>query len=542
MEKFIKKTSNFIFSKQTSIFSSALLLSLMIILTSLSGFLRYRVLAGYFNKEQLDIFFASFRIPDLIFEILITGALTTTFIPIYLRYKNDKTELSINISSIINFILLLLTAFILITAFFIDRLIPLMTPGYSVEKTKMIIDYSRMLLVGQLPFFVLGNFLTGIGQANKIFFLSALAPIFYNLSIILTTVFFYQTLYLTAPIWGVIIGSIILFIIQLPLFFYSDFSYKFVIKKTKGLVDFIRLVVPRTFTIIVAQIDATIDLTLATLLGGGAYTVFYLAQHLQLLPVSVIGIAFGQASLPYLTEIYQDKKIEEFRKIITDSLLNLFFMTAPLALFFIFARTPLIRLFFGGQKFDWDATVQTAVTLSYFSIGLPFHAVYYLITRCFYAIMDSRTPFFVGFFSILINTILSLLFVFYFKLPIWALAISFSVSISLNSLTLFVILTKKIPGFDYSGIIYEMTKIAFAGGISAIISYGLMRLLDGLVFQTAFTINVFLLLAVTFLIFIGLYLFISWIFNVKEIYLVSKLLIKAKEYQKKITELYTQYE
>lgn len=542
MEKFIKKTSNFIFSKQTSIFSSALLLSLMIALTSFSGFLRYRVLAGYFDKDQLDIFFASFRIPDLIFEIIITGALTTTFIPIYLRYKNNKDELNKNISSIINFILLLLTIFILLMSFFLDKLIPILTPGYSSEKTKMIIDYSRLLLIGQLPFFVLGNFLTGIGQANKIFFLSALAPILYNLSIILTTIFFYQTLHLTAPIWGVIIGSIILFIVQLPLLIYSNFNYRFILKKTKGLIDFIRLIIPRTFTIIVAQIDATIDLTLATLLGGGAYTIFYLAQHLQLLPVSIIGIAFGQASLPYLTEIYQNKKIEEFKKIITDSILNLFFLTFPLAIFFIFARTPLIRLFFGGQKFDWEATVQTAITLSYFSIGLPFHAIYYLITRCFYAIMDSRTPFFIGFFSILINTALSLLFVFYFKLPIWSLAISFSISITLNSLILFIILTKKISSFNFSEIIYELIKIFSSGIISAIISYSLMRLLDGLVFKTSFTINVFFLLTTTFLIFISLYLFISWIFNIKEIYLVSKILLKVKEYQKKITELYIKYE
>ncbi|KKQ24209.1 MAG: putative peptidoglycan lipid II flippase MurJ [Candidatus Roizmanbacteria bacterium GW2011_GWC2_37_13] len=542
MERFIKKTSNFIFSKQTSIFSSAMLLSFMIILTNLSGFLRYRVLAGYFNKEQLDIFFASFRIPDLIFEILITGALTTTFIPIYLRYKNNKTELSENISSIINFILLLLTIFVCVAAIFIDRLIPLLTPGYSLEKIEKIIYFSRLLLLGQLPFFVVGNFLTGIGQANKIFFLSALAPIIYNLSIIITTILFNQTLSLTAPIWGVIFGAVLLFVVQLPLLFFSGFDYKLVLKKTKGLIEFIRLVIPRTFTIIVAQIDATIDLTLATLLGSGAYTVFYLAQHLQLLPVSVIGMAFGQASLPYLTEIYQEKKVEEFKKIITDSILNLFFLTIPIALFFIFARTPIIRLFFGGPKFDWEATVQTAVTLSYFSIALPFHAVYYLLTRCFYAIMDSKTPFYIGFVSILINTLLSLLFVFYFHLPIWALAISFSASMIFNSTLLFAILWKKISGFNFTFIVSELLKMAFSGVIASIISYSLMKLFDGLIFDTSFTINVFLLLAVTFFIFIFLYLFISWVIEIKEIYLISRLILKAKEYQKRITELYTSYE
>ncbi len=519
-----------------------MLISSMIVLTSLSGFLRYRILAGYFAKEQLDIFFASFRIPDLIFEILITGALTTTFIPIFLKYKSNKNDLSNNISSIINFILLFLTVFIVVASFFLDRIIPFLTPGYGPDKMEKIVVFSRLLLVGQLPFFVLGNFLTGIGQANKTFFLSALAPVVYNLSIIITTVVLYQSLSLSAPIWGVIIGAVLLFIIQIPLLFNSDFNYRFILKKTQGLVEFIRLVIPRAFTIIVAQIDATIDLTLATLLGSGAYTVFYLAQHLQLLPVSVIGIAFGQASLPYLTEIYQEKKTEQFKKIITDSLLSIFFLTIPLALFFIFARTPLIRLFFGGQKFDWDATVQTAVTLSYFSLALPFHAVYYLLTRCFYAIMDSRTPFYIGFISIIINTALSLLFIFYFHLPIWSLAISFSVSMIINSTSLFIILWKRTSGFNLFFLTGELSKMAFAGGIAAIGSYWLMRLLDGLIFDTSFTMNVFFLLAVTFSAFIGLYLFIAWTINVREIYLVSKLMLKAQEYQKKITELYTHYE
>ncbi|WP_294880515.1 lipid II flippase MurJ, partial [Sulfurimonas sp. RIFOXYB12_FULL_35_9] len=145
-------------------------------------FLRFRILSGYFNKEELDIFFASFRIPDLIFEILITGALTSTFIPIYVKYKDNKKELSENISSIINLIMIFLTIFVIIVSIFIDRLIPFLTPGYDTLKMEKIINFSRLLLLGQLPFFVMANFLTGIGQANKTFFLSALAPIVYNLS------------------------------------------------------------------------------------------------------------------------------------------------------------------------------------------------------------------------------------------------------------------------------------------------------------------------------------------------------------------------
>lgn len=542
MDRLLKKTQDFIFAKQKSIFSSAILLSFMIVLTSLSGFLRYRILAGYFNTEELDIFFASFRIPDIIFEILITGALTSTFIPIYVKYKENKKELSENISSIINLIFLALTVFVVIVSLFLDKIIPALTPGYDLVKMEKIINLSRLLLLGQLPFFVLGNFLTGIGQANKTFFLSALAPIVYNLVIILTTIFFYPTLFLLAPIWGVIIGAFFLFVIQIPLFFNSDFNYQFILKKTKGLIEFVKMIVPRALTIIVAQIDATIDLTLTTFLGSGAYTVFYLAQHLQLLPVSVIGIAFGQASLPYLTEMFQEKKFEEFKKIISDSLLNLFYLTIPIAFFFIFARTPLVRLFFGGQKFDWEATVSTAITLSYFSISLPFHGCYYFLTRCFYSMHDSRTPFYVSIFSILINTLLSLLSIFIFHLPVWSLALSFSISMIINSSLLFIIISSRLQGLGLKGIFVEIGKMFFSAFLSAFISYFSMKFLDGLIFDTTRTINVFFLLSTIALIHFSLYLFLSWLFNLKEIYLLTSLILKLKEYQKKFTEIYIQYE
>ncbi|GAB4220018.1 MAG: murein biosynthesis integral membrane protein MurJ [Candidatus Microgenomates bacterium] len=514
----------------------------MIVLTSISGFLRYRILATFFTKEQLDLFFAAFKIPDLIFEVLITGALTTSFIPIYLSVKDNEDELKTTISSIINLIFLALTIFILILNLFLKPTIIFITPGFSTEKIEIITTFSRILLLGQLPFFILGNILTGIGQANKMFFLSALAPVLYNLSIILITIFFHNQLGLYSPVYGVVIGSLILFLIQTPIIKYTQFKYLPIIKKTKAITDFFKIIIPRTLTVIIAQIDATIDLILSSLLQAGSYTIFYFAQHLQLLPVSVIGIALGQASLPYLTDLYKEKKITEFKNIVTQSILNVFFIIIPVSFFFIFARTPLIRLFFGGQKFDWQATVDTAKTLSFFALGLPFHSIYYLLTRCFYAMIDSKTPFIIGLFSILINTLLSLIFIFYLKLPVWSLAISFSISITINTFLLFFNLSKKLNNFDFKHVFFSTIKIFFSTLISGIIAYFSMKLLDGLIFNTSFSINVFFLISITFLIFVLLYLFISWILNVKEIYLLTKILIKAREYQRKIVELYNQYE
>ena len=542
MNRFIHKTTQFVFSKQKSMFSSALLLAFMIVISRLFGFLRYRILAGYFSTEQLDIFFASFRIPDLVFELLITGALTSSFIPIYIQYQNNKEDLRTNISSIINVICIVLIVCIIILLLFLDPLIYLITPGYSSTKINEIITYSRFLLIGQLPFLVLGNILTGIGQANKIFLLSALAPIIYNLGIIISIVLFAGNLYLLAPVVGVILGASLFFVIQLPLLAKSDFNYSFILKRTEGLKKFVRITIPRIVSVLVAQIDATVDLTLTTFLGAGSYTIFYFAQHFQLLPVSVIGISFGQASLPYLSEIYQEGKMEEFKRIIIDSILNLFFLVIPIMSFFIFARTPLIRLFFGGEKFDWASTVQTAITLSFFSLSIPAHTIYYFLTRCYYAFLDTKTPFFVGLASILINTIISLFFIIILKLPVWSLAISFSISMTINSAVLFYLLYKKLGGMDLPFFFKESAKICLAALLSAVFSYYLMKLLDGLVFDTTRTINVFFLITTISFVFVSLYAFLSWFLNVREMYLITKLFIKAREYRNKIVELYTTYE
>lgn len=540
MNRIFNQTKQLIFAQQTSILSSTMIIAAMIVVARIFGFIRYRVLAGYYEKGDLDIFFAAFRIPDLVFEILITGALTAAFIPFYIKYQNNKKEQDQHISTIINVITLFLFALIIILLIFLHPLISLITPGFDDAKINQITDYSRLLLIGQLPFLALGNFLTGISQARKMFLLPAAAPVVYNVMIIVMTLLFSSSLSLLAPVLGVVAGAFLFLLVQLPIIKFASFNYQLVIKKTNELWDFFKMVVPRIFTIVIAQIDATIDLTLTSLLGTGAYTVFYFAQHLQLLPVAVIGIAFGQASLPYLSEMYNNNKKEELKKIIVHSMLNLLFFTIPIAAFFVFARTPLVRLFFGGPKFDWDATTLTAITLSYFSLSLPLHSIYYFITRCFYALFDSKTPFFISFASLLVNIALSVYFVLILKLPVWALALSFSTSMSLNVIILLVILYKKINGFDIKTLITETLKISLATALSATFVYYSLKLFDNLIFDTTRTINVFFLMIVIGFIYLLLYLFLSWAFNIKEIYLLIRMFMKVKKYGQRIVEVYTQ--
>lgn len=539
MEKFLSNTKKFIFIKQKDILSSVLILALMIVISRIFGFLRYRTLATFFSKEVLDVFFASFRLPDFVFEVLISGALSSAFIPIFIKYEKDQTELNKNISSIINFMMIGLFFFILIMFFATPFVVPLMTPGFTPSELEQVISLSRILLISQLPFLVLGNILSGMAQANKIFIITAIAPILYNLGIILGTVLLSPTLGLYGPTVGVIIGAFLFFIIQFPTVFIINFNYSFFARQKRVLVEFIRLFIPRILSVLTTQIDVTIDLALTSLMNRGSYTIFYFAQHLQLFPVSFLGMAFGQASLPYLSDLYKEGKIVEIKKIFVDSILQLFFLTIPISFFFIFARTPIVRIFFGGEKFDLFATNQTALALSYFAFSLPFHSIFYFITRAFYATYDTKTPFFLNLFSVGVNTILSLLFVFILKLPVWCLAISFSLSIGFNVLLLLNSFYKKIGGFDYMRLIKNSIKITGASFVSAFFAYPLMKFLDGLVLDTTRTINVFILLVVVFSFFGIIYLFLSWFLNIEEIYILGTMLIKIKELKKKLTEVYT---
>ncbi|PIY71964.1 murein biosynthesis integral membrane protein MurJ [Candidatus Roizmanbacteria bacterium CG_4_10_14_0_8_um_filter_33_9] len=542
MDKFLNKTKKIIFTEQGGIISSTLILSAMIIISRIFGFLRYRILSGFFETGQLDIYFASFRIPDLVFEILITGALTSSFIPIFIKYQHNKKDLDTIVSSIINILSIFLFFFIGILFFAMDRLIPAITPGFNSEKVKIITEYSKILLVAQLPFLVFGNFLTGIAQANKTFLVTAIAPVLYNIMVIIITLLGVAKFHLFAPILGVIIGSFIFFLVQIPVLGSFNLSYLLTIKITTGVKEFFRIIVPRILTVLLAQIDTTIDLTLSTLLGTGSYTVFYFAQHLQLLPVSVVGIAFGQASLPYLTEMFEQKKIEELKNIIVSSILNLFFLTIPFMGFFIVARTPLVRMFFGGQKYDWSATVETAYTLSYFALSLPFHTIYYFLTRCFYAVLDSKTPFVMSLISIVINTVLSVISILLLHLPIWSLALSFSISMIINVTFLIILLSKKIPGLHISYLIKSTIKIILSLSIAFPVTYFFIKLTDGLIFDTSRTINVFFLLVISSLLYFGLYIITAWFFEIKEIFLITNLLLRAKEYKQKITSFYSLYE
>ncbi len=539
MENFLSGTKRIIFHKQKDIFSSALILSLMSLVARVFGILRFRVLTNFFDAKQIEILLASFRIPDFIFEVLITGILGATFIPLFIKYEKDRKKLYGNISSIINLIFLALLCFITVMVVAAPVIIPFIVPGYTAAETARVIFLSRLLLLTQLPFLVMGYVLSGMAQANKIFVVTTIAQVLYGLGSIIGTYVFSPTFGELGPVIGVVLGAGLFFLIQLPTVLVIDFHYIPTIRHLRALKEFARLFIPRVLTVIMGQVDLTVDLALSTLLVRGSYAAFFFAQRLGFVPVSFFGLAYGQASLPFFSDLYRDNKLAELRKLFVNSLLQLIFFNTPVAFFLIFARTPIVRIFFGGPKFTFESTSLTALTLSYFALSIPIHTIFYLLVRSFYATRDTKTPFLISVFSSIINISLSIFYVFILKNNVAFLAFAFSTAITINVSLLLFFFYKKIGGFDIYKLIRNSIKILICAFLAAVISYPLMKLLDLLILDTSRTINVFLLVATIGSVYFLIYLFFAWIFTVEEVYILGRLLITVRKIRRKIVEVYT---
>lgn len=540
MNKILNQTKKIIFQKQQDILSSVMILSSMMIISRLLGLVRNRTFATFFTKEELDLLLAAHRLPDFVFEVLITGALSSAFIPIFIKYKKNRSELVSNISSIINLISLILGIFVIVAFVFADHIIPAITPGFSTIQNEEVINISRIFLISQLPFFVYGNILSGVAQAHKIFMLTALAPLLYTIGVIAGTIFLSDSLWLYGPVVGTVAGAFMFFFVQIPILRITGFRFKFYSFDTKIIKEFFTLFLPRTMSVLTSQIEQTIDLSLSTLLGAGSVTVMNFAQRLQLFPVAFVGMAFGQASLPYISSLHKERKVSAIRKLFVDSVLQLLYLSVPLAFFFIFARTPLVRIAYGGRKFDWEATVLTARTLSYFAASIPFHSIFYFVTRAFYASHDTKTPFYINLFSISLNIILSLYFIIVLELPVWSLGLSFSVAITINVIIHLVAYYRKIKGYDVTRFLVHSLKIYVAAFLSSLPAYFMLKILDQLIFDTSRTINVFILLLMSCGIMGITYLFFSWLFNIEEIYILGKLVRKISRLKRRVGETYTE--
>ena len=539
VKNFINKSVSFLSIRQTNIISAATVIMLTIAVSKLLGVVKLRILSARFTPEELGVFLASFRIPNLLFDFLVLGAVTSAFIPVFTSFltKGKKEEAFWVSSSVINISILLTLLFSLPILFFSKEISALLAPGFTPKEIETMASFTRIIVLAQVLPLLVGTFLTGILQSFKNFLIPALAPIVYDIGIIICIIIFAPSAGLYSAVYGVVLGAILFLLIQIPQVLSLGYRYQPVLDyKHSGVKEIGKLMAPRTIGLMAYQIDSTIDLILASLIGARAVTIFNFAQTLQQLPILLFGSTIAQASLPTLSEESASSDLQKFKSTLLTSLHQILFLVFPASFILIVLRIPIVRLAYGAKLFDWEATILTGKTLALFAFSVFAQSAVALLARAFYALHDSKTPVIISIISVTTNIIGSIIFINILHLPVWGLALSTSIASLLNAFLLLYFLNKKLQSFTFEELFSSPVKIFIASTLTGICLYIPMKILDQLVFDTTRTINLIMLTTTVSVIGFAVYFTLAIVLKIKEAYLILGGIQKLGNFRKELTK------
>lgn len=476
VEKLIDRGKKILFGPQSSILSAATVIMAMMLFSRVLGYVRQRVILHYFVPSESSLFFAAFRLPDLIFEVLVFGTFSSAFIPVFAKLiKRGNGDAWDTAGRVVNIGLSFFIPIAVVVSIFAFPIYRLIAPGFTIEETYKIAEIARILFVAQ-GFFIVSYVLTGVLESLHRFLIPALAPVFYNIGIILGIIILSPTLGLIGPALGVVIGASLHFLIQLPLSSKMGFRFVWGIKPTPEVRKIGKLAAPRLVDLCFQQVSKVVELNLSSLISSASYTYLTLANTLQLLPVSLLGTTIAKAALPTLSEQSEDKSV--FAKTLLTTIYQVMFLISPIAALFIVLRIPIVRLAYGTDLFDWNSTIETSLVLSAFAIAIPFQAVLAILNRAYYAMHDTKTPVMVSIGGILITITSALIMVKGYNLPVWSLGAAFSAGIIIQTTALFSILKFKIEEIKLSTAFWPIGKSIFASVVSGIVVFFLLKIFD----------------------------------------------------------------
>ncbi len=518
----------------------------MIIFSQFFGLIRQWVVLRFLGKEAFSLFIAAFRLPDLVFEIFAFGAFSAAFIPVFSRYlKNDEKEAWDVASRVINIGLIIFGFFAIVFGVFSYQFYSVVAFGFSEEQTRLVSEVARIIFFAQ-GFFIVSYVITGVLESSKRFLVPALAPVLYNIGIILGTILFSHSFGIFAPAIGVVIGALMHLSIQIPLAYRLGFRFTSHIIPNEGVKEVGRLALPRFVDLASIQVQKSAELFFSSVISLASYAYLNLANSLQSIPTMLFGVSLAKAALVALS--HQEEK-SEFRKTFLTTLNQMAFLVIPIATFLFVLRIPVVRLTFGtSQSLDWEATVQIGLVLSSFALGIPFQAALGLLNRAFFARHDTKTPMIMSVIDVALTLFFEALFVLVWHLPIWSIALANTLAVFVQVASLYILLSKKIGDGKFMSLaptfkatLFSITagfamfftlkffdrsvwvkKLSFLSGVSLEVPF------ERFVLDTRYTFNLVILTIVVALLGGIIYLALSWIFKSQELNSLLGLFVRRK--------------
>ena len=498
-----------------SIQKAAFIVGFFALLSRATGLVRDLLLTRHFGAGNiLDVYNAAFRIPDFIFNLLILGTLSAAFIPVFTQaLQKDKDEANRVANSVLNISIIGMAIICLIAYSFVGFFTKLVVPGFTADKLTQTISLTRLFLLSPI-IFTISNVFTSILQSKKKFLIVSIAPILYNLGIILGLFLLYPQFGLFGLGLGVIAGALMHMLFQIPETIRQGFRWQFIFNFRDSAIKKIgKLFVPRIIGVDMSNISLLIGTIIGSTLVVGSVTIFTISNNLQSVPLGIFAFSSAVAVFPLLSEHFAKNDEEHFLSTLNKTIVQILFFIIPLSLLMMLHREYVVRLVFGYGKFNWSNTILTFQTFGVLSFSLFSQALAPLLSRAFYARQNTIIPVLVNLFSICLNAILGYLLahlVFYGKvLGIIGVAAGFSLASIVNISLLFLILHRKLEsspnltdknlmsGFDKS-LFQSISKIILASLAMGMASYGMQNIL-GIFINTHKVLGLLTLLILTVL-------------------------------------------
>ncbi|MEK7133107.1 MAG: lipid II flippase MurJ [Patescibacteria group bacterium] len=402
----VKKLFQLFHREFSGLHQAAFLLAGAGLLADLLALFRDRLLASTFGADRaLDIYFVSFRVPDFLYTTTLLIAANTALIPILLKkFSEDEKKAQYFMGGIFA-VFFLITAFLVLIFFWLmPFLMTAVAPGLEGADKAQAVLLSRILLLSPV-LLGLSNLVSSVIQSFRRFFIYALSPIFYNFGIIAGVLFFYPFLGLAGLAWGVALGALLHFLVQIPslvrLGFWANFR---LVDLADDLWQVIKLSFPRTLGLSLNQLVLIVITAIASTLAVGSISVFNFANNLQSVPLSLIGISYSVAAFPTMARFFVKNNKREFFLSFLAAFRHIIFWSVPATFLFIVLRAQIVRVILGAGVFNWTDTRLTAAALLLLSLSIISQGLVMLLVRAFYA--ADRTI-----FPLVVNSISSVLII-----------------------------------------------------------------------------------------------------------------------------------
>ncbi len=498
---------------------AGLIVTVAFFLSRVLGWLRLVVISTSFGAEgDLDAYFAAFRIPDLIFQLVAAGAISSALIPVLsqLLTSDEEARAWRVVSTVINLMLLLLLVLALIVAVFAPVIVPLFTPGFDIVQTELTVRLTRIMLLSPV-LLALGAVASSVLNTQGRFGASAVAPLLYNLAIILAAVFLAPLMGVEALALGVVLGSLAHLVVQLPpLLRRGGFRYDFQLDLGDPAArQSLLLMAPRALGLGTTQITFLVNTTLASGLGTGSIVAYNVAFTVLQIPLGVIGLPLGVILLPSMSRAIASGATREFAQIVLRSLRLLLYVMLFLTAVAMVLRRQVVTLLFDYGRFDERAIDLTANTLLYFLIGLAGHSLIVILARAFYSAQDTRTPVTAAIISVGVNVAVSLATV--GTLGLSGLALGIAAGAWVEAGILVVLLWQRTPGIHLESLARAMVEFLIGAVLAALGAVVVVRLTDPAVGLDPIKLLVFGQSALALAVAVAIYLGYSWLLRIPEL-------------------------